>query len=522
MANNSQLLPEALASGRGTMSVPLSLLLASVVVFVLIYLRLRQRPALRLPPGPPGLPILGNMLQLKGHLWLKLAEMARTYGPVVHVRAFGQHLISLNTMEAAFDLLDEKAAFTSDRSDLIMVQLMTESLWISAMPATFTWSRQRKALHTGLRSLGSSSEWLPKEAALLATNMLSSPNNWRKHFELSIHAASCGVAYGNTLNRDAMPGRAARMNGYFQHMVAGQTPGTYIVELLPWLNLLPKALAPWKEEAAHIFRAGNNLLQEMYKEASASPDMSQPCVRQTIEDSEDLHNLTPLESVWLSGQVALAGVTNQGPLSFWLMAMILYPETQKRAQEELDTVVGRQRPPTWEDYQMMPYLQAMVREVFRWRATSPLGLTHVASKDIEYNGYTIPKGAVMLPNIWAINRSPSIYGADAEEFNPSRFIDPHTNQLLPPVANTKGEGQVVFGFGRRICPGRSIANRLVANFIFTLLWALKIEPAEGPGEHRAWDPNDCIDEGVFIGAPNFPCRTTERFEGALKVLESVQ
>ncbi|KAI0403570.1 cytochrome P450 [Xylaria palmicola] len=497
MAHSSQILPEALAFVHNIIS-PLSLLLFSVIAFLLARIRLKRRSSSPLPPGPPGVPIVGNSLQFTGFIWLKLAEWARTYGPVVYMSAFGQHVVALNSLEAAFDILDDKAIVTSGRPSIIMVGLMTKGLWISAMPAASVWNRQRKALHTGLRSLDSFSDWLPQEAALLTANMLRSPNDWRQHFELAVHAGSCAVAYGNGLRRDAMPRRASQMNAYFEHMVAAQTPGAYIVELFPWLNYLPWPLKPWQKEAEKIFNQGNNLLHEMYEEASASPSSRDPCVLKSMADTEDSNPLTPMERVWLAGQVTLAGVTNQGPLSFWLMAMVLYPETQKLAHEELDIVVGRVRPPKWEDYVKMPYLQAMVREVLRWRPTSPLGLLHVATEDIDYKGYRIPKGAIILPNIWAINRSPSIYGADAHEFNPSRFLDHCTNQLLPSLPNTKGEGQVVFGFGRRICPGRPVANRLIAIYIMTMLWALRIEPAEGPDETRAWDPSDCMDAGVFV------------------------
>lgn len=77
---------------------------------------------------------------------------------------------------------------------------------------------------------------------------------------------------------------------------------------------------------------------------------------------------------------SLGGATTQGVLSFWLLAMVLYPETQNAAWEELDAVVGRQQPPRWEHCEKMPYLLATVRETLRWRPTLPCGLMHVASE----------------------------------------------------------------------------------------------------------------------------------------------
>lgn len=103
-----------------------------------------------------------------------------------------------------------------------------------------------------------------------------------------------------------------------------------------------------------------------------------------------------------------------------------------------------------------------------------------------------------MPNVWAINRNEALYGPDATDFKPARFLDPDTKQLLPPVARTRGEGHVAFGFGPRACPGRQLANRVLAINIATMMWALRVEPAEGPGEARAWDPEECLDEGIIV------------------------
>ena len=103
-----------------------------------------------------------------------------------------------------------------------------------------------------------------------------------------------------------------------------------------------------------------------------------------------------------------------------------------------------------------------------------------------------------MPNVWAINRSEALYGRDAADFNPGRFLDPATGQLLPPLARTRGEGHVAFGFGPRVCPGRQLASRVLALNIATMLWALRVAPAEAPGAARAWDPDECLDEGIIV------------------------
>lgn len=79
--------------------------------------------------------------------------------------------------------------------------------------------------------------------------------------------------------------------------------------------------------------------------------------------------------------------------------MTLYPEAQKKAQEEIDRVVGSDRLPTLADRENMPYIQALIKEVLRWHPGSPLGIPHTSTQDDVYNGYFIPKGSILLPNV---------------------------------------------------------------------------------------------------------------------------
>ena len=76
----------------------------------------------------------------------------------------------------------------------------------------------------------------------------------------------------------------------------------------------------------------------------------------------------------------------------FLIAMVSYPEIQKRAQRDIERVTGGQRLPDYGDQRSLPYIQAIIREVLRWKPITPLGITHVNDKDDVYNGYHIPKG----------------------------------------------------------------------------------------------------------------------------------
>lgn len=80
--------------------------------------------------------------------------------------------------------------------------------------------------------------------------------------------------------------------------------------------------------------------------------------------------------------------------------MSLHPEVQRKAREEIDRVIGSSRLPTYDDRDQLPYIQAVVTEAWRWHPVAPMGAPHVASVDNVINGYSIPKGAIILPNLW--------------------------------------------------------------------------------------------------------------------------
>lgn len=77
--------------------------------------------------------------------------------------------------------------------------------------------------------------------------------------------------------------------------------------------------------------------------------------------------------------------------------MTIHPDVQRKAQQELDTVIGSNRLPTYDDWESMPYIEAVLREVLRWRPVTPLGVAHATTDDDVFKGYLIPKGQCRWP-----------------------------------------------------------------------------------------------------------------------------
>jgi len=156
--------------------------------------------------------------------------------------------------------------------------------------------------------------------------------------------------------------------------------------------------------------------------------------------------------------------------------MMAHPEIQRRAQDELDVVVGRFRTPTFADAPNLPYVQAMAKESLRWRPVAPLGVPHSSTEDDWYEGMFIPKGTICFANLWQCNHDQALYGDDAAEFNPGRFLDEHGRLIPGPVTvETHDDGHCAYGFGRRACVGKHLANETLFISMATVLWAMKLE-----------------------------------------------
>jgi cytochrome P450 len=190
--------------------------------------------------------------------------------------------------------------------------------------------------------------------------------------------------------------------------------------------------------------------------------------------------------------------TTSTALSWWALAMVAHPEYQRRAQAELDTVVGRSRVPTFSDISSLQYIQAMVKEVLRWRPPLPFSIPHSTTEDDWYDGMFIPKGTTCVPNLWPCHHDPTAYGDDAASFNPGRFLDSF-GKVTPGPAETRGEGHGSYGFGKRSCIGNHVANDAFFIFMATLLWAMNLERVcDNEGKEIPLDTESFFDAGVVV------------------------
>ena len=165
---------------------------------------------------------------------------------------------------------------------------------------------------------------------------------------------------------------------------------------------------------------------------------------------------------WTAATLYAAGPeASVSSMSFITLAMVMFPEVQRKAQAGIDSVTGIDRLPRSQDREKLPYMEAVIKEMYRWSRTGPMGVAHVSEDDITCNGYLIPKGAYLLPAVWWFCHDPDVY-KDPTSFDPERYLEPR---------NEPDPRAVTFGFGRRVCPARFFAD---SNIFITMAQTLAV------------------------------------------------
>jgi len=218
--------------------------------------------------------------------------------------------------------------------------------------------------------------------------------------------------------------------------------------------------------------------QQAAKSSSEKIGIPTPFV-ETLAAEATKYNLPTEEFSALTGNLFGAGSdTSSSTLITFILACCAFPEPMRKAQAELDRVVGPSRSPGWDDQAHLPYVNAFVKEVLRWRSVAIIGgQPHSPTQDDFYKGWLIPSGAWVQGNIWAIHHHEREF-PDPDRFAPERFLDAALSDEPDLRRPFPGErGYMTFGWGRRVCSGQALAEQGVWITVTRLLWGFTIRKA---------------------------------------------
>ncbi|RFU73869.1 cytochrome p450 [Trichoderma arundinaceum] len=355
------------------------------------------------------------------------------------------------------------------------------------LPYNDLWRKGRRLMHSfASETIAPAYEPIQLlESSRLLRDLLANPSNYEKWFERYSAGVILRLAYGKTVETgDEDNVREILEVVHTVERVA--SPGVYLVDIFPILLWLPKWLAPFKREGDRLHRRELNLFRRNLDDVRAdiAKGNQTPSFSKSWLEKEQLAGLANDEAAYVIGTMfeAGAGTTTSAMLSF-VLAMVHHPEWQRRLHQEIDAVVGNSRLPNFDDIPRLPTVRAIVKETLRWRPVTAGGLPHQLIKDDIYQGIFLQAGTSIHPNQWAIHRDPTLY-PDPESFRPERWLEPSWPSYREPLTQFPNlQNFSAFGFGRRICPGQSIAERSLNIVVARIGWGCtvsKIKDVEVP------------------------------------------
>ncbi|KAF9010847.1 cytochrome P450 [Cyathus striatus] len=443
------------------------MLLAALITAgsILIYLLLRPRKKERhLPPGPPTYPIIGNIPSL----------------PYISMKVGSMTMIVMNTAEAVRDIIEKNTALTSDRPANYYVDLVSEY-----QPQPFV----VLAIHELLRAQTclNYAHIQKAETYQLAVELLKDPEEFANHTRRLNFSSIIDVVYGIRV-----PSSSSDIYIKFYDFIKGWSsiliPGAQMpVDAFPILKFIPAILNPWKKLANKLSRQEKDLYFGLFERVEKRVEKGEGngCFAEVLLEKGATWGLDRILISYLCRTLVEAGAdTSNAALQTFLFMMIAFPDEMKKAQLEIDSVIGTDRTPVLEDIDELPYVQAVFLEALRMRPVTPIGVPHATSGVVNYNNYLIPEGATLVMNIWGIFHTENLF-PDADVYNPERFIN-----------NLDGAKVVEYLFA--CLPGNNFAKNGLHLTIMTLLWGFDIRSV---GEIDL----DAYREGITTEPQPFKC-----------------
>ncbi|KAI9454933.1 cytochrome P450 [Russula earlei] len=451
------------------------------------------------------------------------------------LQVLGQVIVVLSSPSAIKDLLERRGESYSDRPLFPLHEVLGLDWLLPALRKGEVWSEGRKVLDRSLRPAAPISyrRMMEEKTRSFLGQLFVTPTDFRDHVELLQGKLIMALTYGYDLKAydDELIVAPVELNKVLAQSVL---PGAVLMNHIPFIKhihswipfLSQEAVARRCRELGDRMRNGPiDFVWKSMREGTAAQSLAS-------EHLQDVEHLSGPERQRQEKVVkeALGSLFNAGSdtsvstMVSLFRALSQYPSVQRRAQKELDSVIGRDRLPTFDDRPRLPYIDAICKELLRWHPAVPLGFPHASTQDGIFNGHFIPKGATILANAWAVLHDPELY-PDPETFNPERFLDAATTPTPTPT-NRGGGGpgasaqpprffrtndpsliSLAFGAGKRICPGRHFVDATLFILAASVMAVFDLEADAGRGDG---DGSGAMESGLLLSPGRFGCIITAR------------
>ncbi|XP_030838640.1 cytochrome P450 2U1-like [Strongylocentrotus purpuratus] len=437
-----------------------------LVTLMMVWSRTGRTYANLPPKGPPEWPIIGSLLSLAGEHppHQILANMAKKYGPIFSMQMGSFYAVVLSDYSLIKQAFAKSGDDFSDRPKIAMIEHLAEGKGLISGYNSPAQIEQRRFTFSALRSLGMGKfrmeETISEEIQHLIksfTERNTQPFIPFHDITVSVSNVICWLNFGKRFeyNDDDFKGVLEALFGIVEITEIGG-----VFNFLPFLRFLPgsglkkcfKHKAIFDKHMYPLIRKIKQSYDDKFESAECYIHMYADKIAEAAKQNIVPNLFNDGNMVLAVADLFVAGTeTTATTLKWALLYMVVNQDVQKRVQEELDRVVGVDRLPSLLDKPNLPYTEATLLEIQRKASIVPLGVPHAPVQDTILYGYDIPKGTVVLPNLWAIHHDPNLW-KNPDEFNPDRFLKPDTKHVV------QREELIPFSIGRRRCIGEELAK----------------------------------------------------------------
>ncbi|KXN81678.1 O-methylsterigmatocystin oxidoreductase, partial [Leucoagaricus sp. SymC.cos] len=479
-----------------------------------------------LPPGPRKFPIIKNLLDVpQQEQWMTFARWSGEYNSdIIHVEAAGNSIVILSSHTAMNDLLHKRSAIYSSRALSGVICDIVGWKWLMVLTPYNEAFKEKRRMFAKYCQPSDTSFHRTRETQqlhILLNLMIDQPENLLSHLRHMIGAMVITLAYGIEVEKtdDPYVQLAENVLGYLSQKIL---PGTFLADTFSWLRYVPEGFpgTRWKSVVRQMQREMDDFVNKPFEASLKAAEVGTltDCVvsrcQHDVSQSELSKEEQDIVVKELAGQLYIGGTESMASIiSTFFLALVCFPEVCKEAQAEVDRVL-KGRLSENADMNSLPYLNALLKEVYRWEPVFPLGLAHATTEDDTYKGYHIPKGSVVIPNIWAVFHDPKLF-PEPEKVKPERFLKDGKLHVPGP-----DPAELTFGFGRRACQGRYIVESTLLHIAASTLSLFDITKVMGP-DGKTIEPTREYSSGLARKPLPFKCSIRPRSEEAIKLIRSL-
>ncbi|USW48179.1 Putative Flavoprotein-like superfamily [Septoria linicola] len=417
-------------------------------------------------PQPRGYPIIGNVLEVTGDVPInRIIQLGKQYGEIFRLTILGRRLVLVSSQALADELCDEKRFHKYVSAPLAELRDGVHDGLFTAHDGEANWTTAHRTLTPAFNPLNVATMF--DDMKDIASQLVLKFARYGQSYRIPVTKDLTAL----TLDTIALCSMDYRFNSFYteeehpfiQAMVSFLKHADVRARRPPWLRALYSSdEAQWQADIACMRDLSETLVKERRDNPKDSKDLlnamingKDPKTGECLPESSIIDNLITF--------LVAGHETTSGMLSYCFYCLLKNPDACRKAQEEVDKVIGMSGV-QYEHLNQLPYITAVLRETARLYSTAPgFAVTpNNPNGEVLAGKYFLEAGEPALIVLHNVHRDPAVFGDDAEEFRPERMLDENFDKL--PSNSWKP-----FGNGARGCIGRGFAWQEMMLVMPTLL-----------------------------------------------------